>query len=394
MPQLHQVAEPYVPDGRILSELRALAQSTRWWVAWCRDFSNTPKLTSALNTALDGLVKFACEPEALRKRQTAYPTIISHSTTGQRSYSNEVMDYSTFFLEAMGPSEWMKGSIGPAGRQELEETLWNEAEEKFRLVQDMATPREHHLDLTRPDEDILVANCETMMRDLPTSFRMVDLGTGGLDKIVTLLREVVKQRKSCYYLAIDVSLKTLNKQVALKKLFRDHPKIQIRGYQADIGSAHRFLAKLPGPIRFLSLGSVLLNDMNPASRLKPYSQLLRRRPGSSLHISQDASTAVDRAELMEAYGQQEFMDFIRQRLCHLHGFNPEDWELDYSLDDGPPFHHVFILKGKDIRAGEEHRFFPSCKPDIETIKSISSSQGLSIYEIYENPGSRMSESVP
>uniref|UniRef100_A0A8H7MYE2 Uncharacterized protein n=1 Tax=Bionectria ochroleuca TaxID=29856 RepID=A0A8H7MYE2_BIOOC len=149
MPQLHQVAEPYVPDGRILSELRALAQSTRWWVAWCRDFSNTPKLTSALNTALEGLIKFACELEALRKRQTAYPTIISHSTTGQWSYSNEVMDYSILFLGAMDPSEWVKGSIGPAGRQELEETLWNEAEEKFRLVQDMATSREHHLDLAR-----------------------------------------------------------------------------------------------------------------------------------------------------------------------------------------------------------------------------------------------------
>jgi hypothetical protein len=140
------------------------------------------------------------------------------------------MDYSTFFMEAMD--------------------LWNEAKEKFRLVQDMATSREHRLDLvrlatalgtalaaaaestellvfdielstqptpcliegvskpsfpgelqnkefffqgdhswedvsqsplyhqTRPDKDILVTNCETMIRGLPTSFRMVDLGTG------------------------------------------------------------------------------------------------------------------------------------------------------------------------------------------------------------------------
>lgn len=145
-----QLAGPYLSNDQMLRNLRRFASSGKWWLALCRDISTSENV----DAILEPLVKFAGEPEALRRQQTIgmYLERVSDATTPQHtpmSCHKEVKRPSDIWepyddsrpLEALKPSEWQKGSIGPAPGQDLtleEVPLWKDALKKLRLVRDMA----------------------------------------------------------------------------------------------------------------------------------------------------------------------------------------------------------------------------------------------------------------
>ncbi|CAH0046267.1 unnamed protein product [Clonostachys solani] len=243
---------------------------------------------------------------------------------------------------------------------------------------------------TIEDEDILSKYSEERIREMPERFSMVELGTGAFEKIAILLDKVRAQKKYCFCLVVDISRKALKQQVdKLSARYKSYAGIQVRGYQEDLCSAHLRLEEIPGILYVISLGSVLLNDEFPEDRLRPYAHLLQRRPGSVLHISQDASTTMNSAEIMRPYGQMVYLEFIRRAISEFDGFSPDEWDLDHLMVYEPLLHHAFRLKGKGAQAGKEYLFFRSYKITKDMVEEMTSNQGLFILKAYES--SRMSE---
>ncbi|OAA50576.1 hypothetical protein NOR_01026 [Metarhizium rileyi] len=237
---------------------------------------------------------------------------------------------------------------------------------------------------------------------------IIDIGAGDTRKVEHLLETLEKSGVKTTYLALDISKKSLEHNVAY--LAKKHPSpdssVTCAGIWGTFQDGQKFVGAITGPRLFLSLGSVLFNDpWNQAiEHAKAWAKVMR--PGDKLLAGMDGHTSKDhRDKIWMAYHSKDelyekfFLNGFKHanRLLGEELFVKDDWDFCAELEAEPSTRHRFYFRakrvirsgavGRLICVGEEFDWFDSHKYTAADVAKMCVGAGLKICQTMQAPGS-------
>ncbi|KAK6342521.1 hypothetical protein TWF718_007924 [Orbilia javanica] len=238
---------------------------------------------------------------------------------------------------------------------------------------------------------------------------IVDIGSGGLRKVMPLLDELEARKVTVFYFALDLSKEWLEE--SLEALQSRYTHIKCHGiwgsFTDGLGWIKKFTA---GPKVFLSLGSTLCNNVIPvaARGLKLWADTMA--PGDVMLLGYDCN--LDERKVRESYqtSDGQFDDFIRHGMEHSNEllkrawYKAEDWELSREAEfqtEPTALVHRFVFRatrdvkdevlGLGIKQGERIICYESFKYPTAVLRRQFNLAGLAEKGSWKSPASDIYE---
>jgi len=229
-------------------------------------------------------------------------------------------------------------------------------------------------------------------------------------KVAYLLSAFEDDRIEASYLGLDISKISLTENIA--RLANNNPEpdavVRCAGLWGTFEDGQKYVATIPGPRLFLSLGSVLCNDDwdKAVSNLSKWAALLRSE--DHMLVGMDGHLLPgDKDKIWAAYHSRHSDELFRlfwlngfahiNRLAGAAIFKEEDWEFMAMMETDPTTRHRFYMVAKrdidmvpfnqTIRKGEEIDWFDSHKYGEHQVALMCKAAKLEVIKIWKAPNS-------
>ncbi|KAK6331488.1 hypothetical protein TWF730_004570 [Orbilia blumenaviensis] len=259
------------------------------------------------------------------------------------------------------------------------------------------------------DEILLLQNYASEICDFVVAGSViVDIGSGGLRKVMPLLDELEAREMTVYYFALDLCKEWLDDD--LKKLTSRYTHLRCFGLWGSFTDGLEWIKQFTGPKVFLSLGSTLCNNIIPVASkgLKLWADAMA--PGDVMLLGYDSNLNEEKVRKSYEAPDGEFDGFIRHGMEHSNmllqreWYKPEDWELFREAEfqvEPPALVHRFVFRaqndvkdevlGIDFKKGERIICYESFKYPAEVLKQQFDLAGLHQKATWRSPASDIRE---
>ncbi|KAK6515742.1 hypothetical protein TWF281_004332 [Arthrobotrys megalospora] len=255
------------------------------------------------------------------------------------------------------------------------------------------------------DEILLLEKYASEIADfiVPGSI-MVDIGSGGLRKVMPLLDELEARGITVYYFALDLCKEWLGD--SLKALTSRYIHVRCFALWGSFTDGLEWIKHFTGPKVFLSLGSTLCNNIIPVASkgLRLWADAMA--PGDIMLLGYDSNLNEQKVRDSYITSNGEFDEFIRHGMEHSNAllqrqwYKPDDWELLREAEfqaEPPALVHRFVFRaerdvqdetlGLDFKRGERIICYESFKYPTNVLKLQFDLAGLRAKASWKSPAS-------
>ncbi|KAF3931489.1 hypothetical protein ABW19_dt0204861 [Dactylella cylindrospora] len=233
---------------------------------------------------------------------------------------------------------------------------------------------------------------------------IIDLGCGGVRKVIPLLDKLESTGQLIHYFALDLCQEWLSENIEI--LVKRYTSVRCYALWGSFTDGLEWIKSFTAPKVFLSLGSTLCNNVIPvaAHGLGLWAQVMTKRDMMVLGYDGNQDEEKVRASYITPDGM--FDDFIRHGmensndLLETDWYKSEDWDLDRETEiqsEPQALIHRFVFRAKhdvkdetlelDIRAGERIVCYESFKYPPHVLRQQFELAGLRQKAMYKSPAS-------
>ncbi|RVD85166.1 uncharacterized protein DFL_003497 [Arthrobotrys flagrans] len=237
---------------------------------------------------------------------------------------------------------------------------------------------------------------------------IVDIGSGGLRKVMPLLDEIEAREMTIFYFALDLCKEWLEE--SLKALTSRYTHVQCFALWGSFTDGLEWIKQFTGPKVYLSLGSTLCNNIIPVASkgLKLWADSMA--PGDVMLLGYDSNLNEEKVRESYITSDGEFDNFIRHGMEHSNSllkrdwYKPEDWELSREAEfqiEPPALVHRFVFRaqrdikdevlGLDFKQDERIICYESFKYPTNILRRQFSLAGLREKASWKSPASDIYE---
>ena len=255
---------------------------------------------------------------------------------------------------------------------------------------------------TSDEMAIIEATCKEVVAALPSGTFIIDLGAADSRKYEPYVRELLAQKKTCTYVALDLAKTSLTEQVNRAKA--KFPSVRCIGLWGTFQHGDAYFAKIaPGARLFLSLGSIFYNAPEKIARERCQEFRGHLNSADRLIVGQDGPSGAESKSSHASYQTKEFKAFFIsylkgiQKYAGIEATAGEAWTTKSKMVE--EMHFFEVVANNDmvckkfgnllIKKGTTYKMFPSWKRGEQNIHQITKEEGLAIKTLGKAPNSGM-----
>ncbi|KAI9162877.1 Ergothioneine biosynthesis protein 1 [Paramyrothecium foliicola] len=243
---------------------------------------------------------------------------------------------------------------------------------------------------TSDELEIIEATAKSVVSQLPSGTKIIDLGAANSTKYEAYAREFMNQGKLCVYVPLDINRDSLAHQLSTAKA--KFPQMRCIGLWGNFQHGDAYFSKITSSRLFLSMGSIFYNapDDMCEDRCREFRGHLSG--ADCLIVGQDGPSEKDIGLTLSSYKTKEYEAFFNRYLEDIHAHagivaDPQQvWSVSSKMDAAMHYFEVVAKQkllcnkfgGFVVTPGTIYTMFPSWKRGEAEIHRITTKQGLQI----------------